>query len=112
MGISTHILDTALGRPAAGVPIALAFMTNGVWSLINDAVTDADGRCKQLLPPTQTLQPGVYRIHFETAAYYNQNRIEGLYPYVEIVFTVSPGEQHYHIPLLLTANGYTTYRGS
>ena len=112
MGISTHILDTALGRPAAGVPIALAFMTNGVWSLINDAVTDADGRCKQLLPPTQTLQPGVYRIHFETAAYYNQNRIEGLYPYVEIVFTVSGTEQHYHIPLLLTANGYTTYRGS
>jgi 5-hydroxyisourate hydrolase len=112
MGISTHILDTALGRPAAGVPVTLARMTNGVWSLINDAITDADGRCKQLLPLTQTLQPGMYRVHFETAAYYKRNQVEGLYPYVEIVFTVSEGEQHYHIPLLLTANGYTTYRGS
>jgi 5-hydroxyisourate hydrolase len=112
MGISTHILDTAIGRPAAGVPTTLARMTNGVWSLINDATTDADGRCKHLLPPTQTLQPGLYRVHFETAAYFTRNHLEGLYPYVEIVFTVSGTEQHYHIPLLLTANGYTTYRGS
>jgi 5-hydroxyisourate hydrolase len=112
MGISTHILDTALGRPAAGVPITLARMTSGVWSLINDATTDADGRCKQLLPSTQTLRPGIYRVHFETDVYYKRNQVEGLYPYVEIVFTVSDGEQHYHIPLLLTANGYTTYRGS
>jgi 5-hydroxyisourate hydrolase len=112
MGISTHILDTALGRPAAGVPLTLAFMTNGTWSLINEAVTDADGRCKHLLPPAQTLRPGIYRIHFETGVYYKQNSFEGLYPYVEIVFTVSEREQHYHIPLLLTANGYTTYRGS
>ena len=112
MGISTHILDTALGCPAAGVPITLARMANGVWSSLNHAVTDADGRCKHLLPPTQTLQPGLYRAHFETAAYYKRNHLEGLYPYVEVVFTVSDGEQHYHIPLLLTANGYTTYRGS
>jgi 5-hydroxyisourate hydrolase len=112
MGISTHILDTALGRPAAEVPVTLAVMANGSWSLINDAVTDADGRCKHLLPATQPLQAGVYRVHFETAAYFERNRVEGLYPYVEIVFAVSDKEQHYHIPLLLTANGYTTYRGS
>jgi 5-hydroxyisourate hydrolase len=112
MGISTHILDTALGRPATGVPITLARMTNGVWSPINDAVTDADGRCKHLLPPTQPLQAGIYRVHFETAAYFERNRLEGLYPYVDIIFTVSDKEQHYHIPLLLTANSYTTYRGS
>jgi 5-hydroxyisourate hydrolase len=112
MGISTHILDTSLGRPASGVPLTLAFMNNGVWSLINDVVTDADGRCKYLLPPTQPLQRGSYRIHFETAAYFQQNHLEGLYPFVEIVFTVSDNDQHYHIPLLLTANGYTTYRGS
>jgi 5-hydroxyisourate hydrolase len=112
MGISTHILDTALGHPAAEVPVTLAFMANGAWSLINEAVTDADGRCKHLLPPTQTLHAGNYRIHFETAAYFERNRIEGLYPYVEIVFTVSDKQQHYHIPLLLTANSYTTYRGS
>jgi 5-hydroxyisourate hydrolase len=112
MGISTHILDTALGRPASGVPVTLAFMTNGTWSLLNDAVTDVDGRCKHLLPSTQPLRTGMYRIHFETSVYYKQNGMEGLYPYVEIVFTVSDREQHYHIPLLLTANSYTTYRGS
>lgn len=112
MGISTHILDTALGRPATGVRVALAFMTNEVWSPLNDAVTDADGRCKDLLPATQHLQPGAYRIHFETALYYKQNQLEGLYPYIEIVFKVSAGQKHYHIPLLLAPNGYTTYRGS
>jgi len=112
MGISTHILDTALGRPATGVPVALAVLTNGAWSLINGAITDSDGRCKHLLPETQSLQTGTYRVHFETSFYYKQNHLEGLYPYVEIVFTVTAGERHYHIPLLLTANGYTTYRGS
>jgi 5-hydroxyisourate hydrolase len=112
MGISTHILDTALGRAAAGISVTLAFMTNGLWAQLNDDVTDADGRCLHLLPQTQTLQPGLYRMHFKTASYYQQNQLEGLYPYIEIVFTVSEGQQHYHIPLLLTANGYTTYRGS
>jgi 5-hydroxyisourate hydrolase len=112
MGISTHILDTALGRPATGVPVALAFLRNGGWLHINDAVTDTDGRCKNLLPEAQRLQPGLYRIHFETAVYYKRTQLEGLYPYVEIVVAASTGQQHYHIPLLLTANGYTTYRGS
>jgi 5-hydroxyisourate hydrolase len=112
MGISTHILDTALGRPAAGVSVTLSFMTDGHWSMLNEAVTDANGRCLHLLPQTQALQPGLYRIHFKTAAYYQQNQLEGLYPHIEVVFTVSEGQQHYHIPLLLTANGYTTYRGS
>jgi 5-hydroxyisourate hydrolase len=112
MGISTHILDTALGRPAAAVPVTLARMENGAWSLISEAATDDDGRCKHLLPPTQTLQPGTYRIHFQTDAYFERNRLHGLYPYIEIAFTVSDEKQHYHIPLLLTANGFTTYRGS
>jgi 2-oxo-4-hydroxy-4-carboxy-5-ureidoimidazoline decarboxylase len=112
MGISTHILDTASGRPAAGVPITLARLTNGTWSLLNEDHTDADGRCKRLLPPTQTLQRGVYRIHFETAVYYEKQHLQGLYPFVEVAFVVSDSEQNYHIPLLLTANGYTTYRGS
>jgi 5-hydroxyisourate hydrolase len=112
MGISTHILDTALGRPGSGVPVTLAYMTNGAWSPLNEAVTDADGRCKDLLPSTHALLPGMYRLRFETTSYYKRNQLEGLYPYVEIVFTVSAGQQHYHIPLLLAANGYTTYRGS
>jgi 5-hydroxyisourate hydrolase len=112
MGISTHILDTSIGRPAAGVPINLSRLIEGAWLPITDALTDTDGRCKQLLPETEPLRPGTYRIHFATSVYYVNHSLQGLYPYVEIVFDVSSGDQHFHIPLLLTANGYTTYRGS
>jgi 5-hydroxyisourate hydrolase len=112
MGISTHILDTALGRPAANVPINLALLKDSGWILLNDTVTDPDGRCKHLLPESQSLHPGTYRIRFYPAAYYQQNHLTGLYPVIEITFTVANPEEHYHIPLLLTANGYTTYRGS
>jgi 5-hydroxyisourate hydrolase len=112
MGISTHILDTAAGRPATGVPATLALMTGGEWTTLNAVATDADGRCKYLLPEGRTLQPGVYRVHFATASYYAAQGVKGLYPYVEIVFEIADAGQHYHIPLLLTANGYTTYRGS
>jgi 5-hydroxyisourate hydrolase len=112
MGISTHILDTALGRPAAKVPVSLAIRNNEGWTPLNEVITDADGRYKQLLPSTETLTVGVYRVHFDTSAYYKDHQLTGLYPYVEVVFAITDTEQHYHIPLLLTANGYTTYRGS
>lgn len=112
MGISTHILDTALGRPATEVPVSLAQMSDGKWLPIHDAITDADGRCKHLLPEAQPLQQGTYRILFDTAVYYKRQQLQGLYPCVDIVFEVTDPTQHYHIPLLLTANGYTTYRGS
>src|ERR1700712_1080066 len=111
MGISTHILDTAMGRPAAAVELSLAHLAEDVWRPVNDAATDADGRCKYLLPESEPLQVGTYRVHFATAAYYKAQGLQGLYPYVEIVFEISDSSQHYHIPLLLTANGYTTYRG-
>lgn len=107
MGISTHILDTARGKPAVGVPVQL-FDAGDVQ--VGAGATDNDGRVKGLL--VEGMKPGRYRVHFDTAAYYTAQGLTGLYPYVDIVFTVSPGEAHYHIPLLLTANGYSTYRGS
>ena len=119
MSISTHILDTALGRPAADVPVSLARWQEGQWVVLSEAnrKTDADGRARQLLPESVALHAGLYRVRFETAAYYEAQQLTGLYPYVEIAFEVhdignGTGEQHFHIPLLLTANGYTTYRGS
>jgi 5-hydroxyisourate hydrolase len=112
MGISTHILDTALGRPAAEVAVSLDRLIDGSWMAVNEADTDADGRCKYLLPEGTALQAGIYRAHFATASYYASKGLKGLYPYVEIVFEITDSTQHYHIPLLLTANGYTTYRGS
>lgn len=112
MGISTHILDTACGRPAADVPVSVARQYDAEWRIVASGKTDADGRCRQLLPTDVALKPGLYRIRFATAVYYEAQRVAGLYPYVEIAFEVRDSEQHYHIPLLLTANGYTTYRGS
>jgi|ERR1700726_3944526 5-hydroxyisourate hydrolase len=112
MGISTHILDTASGRPAAEVAVTLEQLNEGAWIELNKAATDADGRCKYLLPEGEELEPGIYRAHFATAAYYVTQGLNGLYPYVEIVFKITESSQHYHIPLLLTANSYTTYRGS
>jgi 5-hydroxyisourate hydrolase len=112
MGISTHILDTASGRPAANVPVSLARWQGGQWTLVAESKTDADGRARQLLPEGAEVEAGLYRLRFDTAAYYEAQEIAGLYPYVEIAFEVRDSEAHYHIPLLLTANGYTTYRGS
>jgi 5-hydroxyisourate hydrolase len=114
MGISTHILDTALGRPANDVPVSLARWEHHLWITLSDEglKTDADGRARQLLPEGVSLSPGLHRVRFETAAYYEAQRLTGLYPFVEIAFEVRDSGQHYHIPLLLTANGYTTYRGS
>jgi 5-hydroxyisourate hydrolase len=111
MGLSTHILDTHLGRPAANVAVTLYHLRDGSWHQIGSALTDSDGRCRTLLGG-HALAVTDYKLHFDIAAYFRAHRVTSLYPYVEIVFAVSDPEQHYHIPLLLTANGYTTYRGS
>jgi 5-hydroxyisourate hydrolase len=111
MGLSTHILDTALGKPAAGVAMVLLREAAEGWSEVGRGSTDADGRCHTLLGE-QALEQATYKLRFETAPYFVAQKIAGLYPYVEIVFIVSDPSQHYHIPLLLAANGYTTYRGS
>lgn len=111
MGLSTHILDTAIGRPAAGVSLTLARLAGDLWQQVGRGTTDADGRCKTLLGET-ALEAATYRIHFAVADYFAEQKLSALYPYIEIVFTVTDPAQHHHIPLLVTANGYTTYRGS
>jgi 5-hydroxyisourate hydrolase len=110
--ISTHILDLAHGRPASGVAVQLERQESpGTWRLVNSASTDNDGRCAQLLA-TEELVPGLYRLRFDTGAYFAALRSETLYPSVEVTFQVREGESQFHIPLLLNANGYTTYRGT
>jgi len=111
MGLSTHILDTAIGRPAANVSLTLSKLEGDAWYAIGRGATDTDGRCKVLLGDAP-LEAATYKINFATAEYFSAQSLTGLYPWVEIVFTVTDPAQHYHIPLLLTANGYTTYRGS
>jgi 5-hydroxyisourate hydrolase len=110
--ISTHILDTTRGKPAANVPLRLETQdSSGSWSSLASARTDQDGRCAQLLPGDE-LPPGVYRLVFDTASYFALLAIAPLYPVVEVTFQVRDGESQFHIPLLLSANAYTTYRGS
>jgi 5-hydroxyisourate hydrolase len=111
--ISTHILDTAKGRPAAGVPVRLECQDpSGKWSTVGSGRTDQDGRCNQLLPDGEKLREGIYRLAFDTSSYFAAGKQDALYPAVEITIRVRSGESDFHIPLLLSANGYTTYRGS
>ena len=112
-GISTHVLDLVHGKPAKGVPVRLEKQnTAGDWRLLTEALTDQDGRCAQLLPEGESLYPGAYRLSFDTGDYYGPRKIDTLYPAVHVVFQVRDGEPHFHIPLLLSPNGYSTYRGS
>lgn len=112
-GITTHVLDTARGRPASGVPVALEIRGGeGGWKEVGRASTDGDGRARQLLPAGAALTPGIYRLTFGIETYFREQEIEGFYPEATIVFHVRDASQHYHLPLLLSPYGYSTYRGS
>lgn len=109
--ISTHVLDTSVGLPAAGVQVSLeARIANG-WETLGRTVTDADGRVKQF-PANGAIARGVHRLHFETGAYYAARGIKAFHPSVTIEFEVLDAGAHNHVPLLLTPFGFTTYRGS
>lgn len=110
--ITTHVLDTSRGLPAQNLPISLFLQTLAGWQPLADGVTNADGRIVGLLADEVKLAAGIYRMHFNTASYFNDNNEVGFYPYVDIVFELDDQGSHYHIPLLLTAYGYSTYRGS
>lgn len=110
--ITTHILDTARGLPAAGVPVFLDQEVEDAWQPVGSGITDADGRLKSLLSEEQTLVKGLYRLEFRLADYFESTGTAGFYPYVKIVFSVEDASTHYHVPLLLSPFGYSTYRGS
>ena len=110
VGITTHVLDTSRGRPAAGVPVLLEVREEGGWCPAGRALTDADGRAKQLLEIP--LREGVWRITFDLGTWFGAQGIESFYPQAAIVFHVRDAGQHYHVPLLLSPFGYSTYRGS
>jgi 5-hydroxyisourate hydrolase len=109
--ITTHVLDTARGRPAAGVPVVLERATDDAWELVGEGATDADGRLRDLMPAGAPVADGRYRLTFDTGAYFRTSGETGFYPEVAVVFTVVGGE-HHHVPLLLSPFGYSTYRGS
>jgi len=110
--ITTHILDTTRGKPAANVPITLFVQINGQWQEMSTGMTNSDGRIGDLLKADFVLDAGIYRMNFDTQSYFEANNEQGFYPFVDIVFNIDDSGSHYHIPLLLTAYGYSTYRGS
>ncbi len=109
--VTTHILDTTLGKPARDVTIVLYLGGNDEWTEIGRGKTNVDGRLPRLLTSNDPLQPAIYKLRFETKDYFDKLRMETFYPYVEIVFEIA-GTEHYHVPLLLNPFGYSTYRGS
>ena len=114
--ITTHVLDTARGRPAAGILIVLERATPDApphFQELGRGTTDADGRLRTLLAPDAHLLAGTYRLTFHTGPYLrDQGGGEGFYPEVAVLFAVRDPSQHYHVPLLLSPFGYSTYRGS
>ena len=111
-GLTTHVLDLALGRPAIGVTVRLERRADsGGWSAVAERVTDADGRIRDFLGGAP-LESGRYLMTFHTGAYFRARGETSFHPEVPVMFEVGDPAQHYHVPLLLSAFGYSTYRGS
>ena len=112
-GITTHVLDTAAGRPAAGVTVKLEVrMAERGWVTLAERATDTDGRCRDLTAEGGKLDAGTYRLTFGTGAYFAATGQRAFFPEASVMFEVSDPSQHHHVPLLLSPFGYSTYRGS
>jgi 5-hydroxyisourate hydrolase len=111
MGISTHVLDTAIGRPAQGVAVTLERVDSGSWSEVTGGETNSDGRVGVLVEDDD-LEIGTYRISFGTGGYFAARGQVSFYPEVRIDFEVHDASEHYHVPLLVSPWSFSTYRGS
>jgi 5-hydroxyisourate hydrolase len=112
--ITTHVLDLSLGRPAQGMNVLLEIRSDSgpdSWQELAVQTTDLDGRIRDLLP-TLILKRGVYRLHFDTGAYFQKRGLSTFYPEVVVVFETDDSSPQYHVPLLISPFGYSTYRGS
>lgn len=111
--ITTHVLDASRGVPAAGVSISLEVMgADGAWKMLGKGDSSSDGRQKELCPEGFSLVSGTYRLSFDASAYFAKFKQESFYGVIPIVFKVAETDRHYHVPLLLSPFGYSTYRGS
>ena len=111
--ITTHVLDTAEGRPADGVNVVLERSIGpDEWQTIGSGNTDSEGRLRTLMPSEAALEPGIYRLTFHTAQYFQARGASTFYPRVIVLFETSQGEAHYHVPLLVSPFGFTSYRGT
>lgn len=109
--ITTHVLDVSRGKPARGIPVVLERVGSPQSTVLARATTDADGRVRAF-SPTPSLEPGVHRLTFEVGGYFSAAGVDAFYPRVVVEFELRDAAQHYHVPLLLSPYGYSTYRGS
>lgn len=105
--ISTHVLDTSLGKPAEGIPVELEYG----GAIVGSGVTDADGRVRELIASGASLDPGDYQLKFSVGEYFKRGGRESFYTTITVQFRIA-ASQHHHVPLLLSPFGYSTYRGS
>ncbi len=111
--ITTHVLDISRGKPAEGIAvILLKQQDDNSWAQLAQGTTNADGRVLSLLKDDATLAMGSYQLRFATGPYFNQHGVRGFYPEVQVIFQIDNPKEHFHVPLLLSPYGYSTYRGS
>jgi 5-hydroxyisourate hydrolase len=111
-GISTHVLDTARGRPAAGISISLEMREGSDWNQLAEATADENGRSGNLMPSGRSFERGTYRLRFDVVTYFRKQNVETFFAQVTVTFEVLNPAENYHVPLLLSPWGYTIYRGS
>ena len=112
-GITTHVLDTSRGRPAADLAVTLERLErDGASTEVGRGRTDPDGRARALMPEGAEVAPGRYRLRFDTGAWFTRQGIDGFFPEVTVEFDVRDTDRHCHVPLLLSPYGYCTYRGT
>ncbi len=109
--VTTHVLDTSTGKPAWGIAVKLSAQVGTEWIFVAKGITDKQGRLGNLLKEDEELLPGIYQLNFDTRHYFDSLEIKSFYPFIEVVFEIDFIE-HYHIPLLVSPFGYSTYRGS
>lgn len=110
--ITTHILDISVGKPAPGVRVSLTRVDGGARIEIGQGTTDGDGRLRTLMPQGSPVVSGDYEVAFETGAYFESRGVNPFHPRVTVTVRIADAGQHYHVPLLVSPFGYTTYRGS
>lgn len=110
--LSSHILDISKGMPASGVPIRLEKIDTNkkTWSIIDEKITDVNGRISNFLS-SEKANEGIYKLTFLTADYFKSQNVQSFYPFIEVVFEIKDSK-HYHVPITLSAYGYSTYRGN
>src|SRR5689334_11784016 len=109
--LTTHVLDTSIGKPAEDVSVSLERQQSGTWKKFAEGITNKDGRITDLLVAGDHLDKGTYRLVFDSSTYFKKQGKKTFYPSVTIEFEISD-DSHYHVPLLLNPYGYSTYRGS